>query len=219
MKLDREQIEEIKRLRDGGALLANETFYALCDMAIELFDTKGLLGAANNALGNQASLLSAKDRSEAEAHKRIEDLKRGWDQECKDSDRILALFPHLHRTEGGWLPVAKLVNEICDLSARCKAAESTITPSETPESGFVRVPIGDDEIQRLIASAAHHLRTWHYAHQRGAKGMAPYANTMEIALRLDALVAQMGSIAARMAAVGKNSEGSAEADCCSGEEE
>lgn len=55
--------------------------------------------------------------------------------------------------------------------------------------------MNDDEIQRLIATAAHHLRTWHYAHQRGAKDMAPYANTMEVALRLDALVAQLGSSA------------------------
>jgi len=51
--------------------------------------------------------------------------KQGWEQECKDGDRILALFPHLQRTEGGWLPVAKIVNEISELAARCKRAEAT----------------------------------------------------------------------------------------------
>lgn len=45
-----------------------------------------------------------------------------------------------------------------------------------------------EEIERLIATAAQHLRTW-----ATSKNKEPYANTMEIALRLDALVAQLGS--------------------------
>ena len=53
----------------------------------------------------------------------VADLRLTLEQECKDVDRILALFPHILRTEGGRLPVAKILNEISDLAARCKRAE------------------------------------------------------------------------------------------------
>lgn len=52
-------------------------------------------------------------------------FKQLLEEECADGDRILALFPHLQRTEGGRLPVAKLVNAISDLAARCKVAEAS----------------------------------------------------------------------------------------------
>lgn len=64
------------------------------------------------------------------------------EEECTDGDRLLALFPELSRTEGGRLPVAKMVNAICDLSARCKRAEET-SASATADSG--KVPEGKDE--------------------------------------------------------------------------
>lgn len=53
----------------------------------------------------------------------LEAAREGWERECQDGDRILALFPHLQRTESGWFPVAKIINEIEDIAARCKCSK------------------------------------------------------------------------------------------------
>jgi hypothetical protein len=105
----------------------------------------------------QAALQSASEGSDT--------AKQGWEQECKDGDRILALFPHLQRTEGGWLPVAKIVNEISELAARCKRADAP-QPSQAVLNAYTRcaelckkhasicVRMGDGEKARTSATLA-----------------------------------------------------------------
>ena len=83
--------------------------------------------------------------------------QEGWKRECQDGDRILALFPDLQRTEGGSLPVAKLVNAICDLSERCKANDLRLDWLE-------QLSIPSEEINDLI-------RNWKVNGKRHAEGI------------------------------------------------
>lgn len=65
----------------------------------------------------------------------------------------------------------------------CRELERELTVARSAVAA-----LSDDEITRLIATAAQHLRTW-----ATSTNKEPYRNTMEVALRLDALVAQLGS--------------------------
>jgi hypothetical protein len=96
---------------------------------------------------------------------------QGWEQECADGDRILALFPHLQRTEGGWLPVAKIVNEISELAARCKRAEAPL--SEKQAGGTAKVPESYKEFaqraaKNIINSADAQCFRWLLKHHSGS---------------------------------------------------
>ena len=71
-----------------------------------------------------AALSAPAPHSAIEAERLLRITRENFEIECADADKILALFPDLHRSEGGRLPVAALVKAICDLSARLKRAEA-----------------------------------------------------------------------------------------------
>lgn len=76
------------------------------------------------------------------------------EEECRDGDLILALFPELQRTEGGRLPAAEIVNAICDLSARLKNAEQKHkTWQQIADQRAIEVADLQVEIKRLNAGA------------------------------------------------------------------
>ena len=60
------------------------------------------------------------NHSVIEAERLLHITRENFEAECADIDKVLALFPELSRSEGGRLPVAGIVNAICDLSERCK---------------------------------------------------------------------------------------------------
>lgn len=65
----------------------------------------------------------AAQHSAAESERLLRITRENFELECADADKVLALFPELHRSEGGRLPVRALVSAICDQSARLKNAE------------------------------------------------------------------------------------------------
>lgn len=107
-------------------------------------DTEELVKQLNAAKLEASFARTAYDQLVERQNQEIERAKaiprQGWERECSDGDRILALFPHLQRTEGGWLPVAKIVNEICDLAARCKRAEAAV-PLPDDDLTYMKEPL------------------------------------------------------------------------------
>ena len=74
----------------------------------------------------------------AELESALESIKQEFERECSDADKILALLPELSRTEGGSLPVAKLINALCDQSARLKNTERELTAFRQPPADVTR---------------------------------------------------------------------------------
>lgn len=91
--------------------------------------TNKLRGEQLVTLGHRIAQLADKvaPHSALEAERLLAITRENFEAECADMDKVLALFPDLRRTEGGRLPVAGLMNAICDLSARCKTAEALRT--------------------------------------------------------------------------------------------
>jgi hypothetical protein len=89
------------------------------------------------------------------------------------------------RAIDGWNNRDSRHRDLFDASVAAGLCTEQSVPSET-RSSAVTLPI---EVVGLLNTAATHLRTWVLSHRRGSKDMAPYANTEEVAERLDYFIA------------------------------
>lgn len=101
--------------------------------------------------------MTTTERSIIETERLLQVTRENFEAECTDIDKVLALFPDLRRSESGRLPIAGMVNAICDLSERCKANDVRLDWLE-------QLVIPSEEINDLV-------RNWKINGKRYAEGI------------------------------------------------